>query len=70
MGFLDLFKKKTILKPGEHCTQSGQWTWSQPPHDQDTCNKGEPMGPPPKANWGQTGGYWRLTDATRTSHRR
>ena len=64
MGILSWFKNRR-LKPGQRCPQSGQYTWSQFPHDQVTSNKGDPMPPPPR---GYAGGYWRLTDATRTHH--
>jgi len=67
MGILDLFKKKTSLKPGQRCTQSGQWTWSTFPHDQVTCNRGDPMPPPPRGNRIHPG-QWNLTDRTRTRH--
>jgi hypothetical protein len=53
------------LHSGHVCPASGQYTWSQEPHDQRTCVEGKVMPPPPK---GQRGGYWRLTDRTRTSH--
>lgn len=68
MGILDLFKKKTSLKPGQRCTRSGQWSWSRFPFDQVTSNKGDPMPPPPPANRHQPGGQWNLTDRTRTRH--
>lgn len=66
MGFLDLFRKKS-LKPGNRCPQSGQYTWSAFPHDQVTCNKGDPLPPPPRGNRDKPG-HWKLTDKTRTSH--
>jgi hypothetical protein len=49
------------LKPGKRCPVSGQWTYSQDPHSQATCVKGEALPPPPR---GHRGGYWRLTDPT------
>jgi hypothetical protein len=68
MGLLDLFRGKRRRTPGTRVQASGQYTWSQFPHDQVTCNKGDPLPPPPRINWDQTGGYWELTDKTRTSH--
>jgi hypothetical protein len=56
------------LKPGQKCHVSGQYTWSQYPHGQATCVKGEPMPPPARGHPGYgTGpsGYWRLSDPSR-----
>jgi hypothetical protein len=55
------------LKPGQKCLVSGQYTWSQYPHGQATCVKGEPMPPPARGHRYGTGpsGYWRLSDPSR-----
>jgi len=70
MGLLDWVWPRKGLQPGMKCSRSGQWSWSQFPHDQVTSNKGDPMPPPPRINRDQEGGYWELTDKTRTQHKR
>lgn len=67
MRIMDLLRGKKRLRPGDDCPRSGQYTYSKWPHDQRSCNEGDPMPPPPI---GVKGGFWRLTDATITDHRR
>ena len=62
MSLLDLFRSKKI-KPGSICKRSGQYSYSAGRHRQATCVKGEVMPPPPR---GEKGGFWKLTDSTRS----
>jgi len=69
MNFLikSILGRKGHLHPGDRCPEAGQYTYSKASpngkHRQRGCEKGETMPPPPP---GLKGGYWMLTDATRT----